>query len=200
MEKREREIMGSWSIKRGVGVIWLFERVKNGWGKGGIPVPHLFPSVTMKKIRGQGWGQSEGRGWVAHLLHVKPWKSSKRDSLVMLGEHWLYPTNSSAAVSHASGLSTVPVIGRVSVGGAEEGGATKIICDLCFSLLRHWAATVSSLFTMRVIISEKRPTQISQRIIERPKSSIERFPEACGGCCLCKLRPNQSIYGVIYYI
>jgi len=37
----------------------------------------------------------------------------------------LYPTNSSAAVSHASGLSTVPAIGCVSVGGAEEGGSTK---------------------------------------------------------------------------
>lgn len=55
----------------------------------------------------------------------------------MLGEQWLYPTNSSAAVSHASGRSTVPVIGCVSVGGAEEGGATKKIYDLCFSLLRH---------------------------------------------------------------
>ncbi len=37
----------------------------------------------------------------------------------MLGKHCLYPTNSSAAVSHASGLSNGPVIDRVSVGGAE---------------------------------------------------------------------------------
>ncbi len=37
----------------------------------------------------------------------------------MLGKHWLYPTNSSAAVSHTSGLSNGPVTDRVSVGGAE---------------------------------------------------------------------------------
>lgn len=80
------------------------------------------PSVTLHHYEGNTWqstGSVRGQGLGSPLAACEAMKVIVRDSLLMLGEHWLYPTYSTAAVSHASALSNV--IGSVSVGGASSG-------------------------------------------------------------------------------